>query len=330
MNNRRKLVIALGMGALAAPFSSFAQQQGKVWRVGFLSTITRPASLDSGLLSSFVQGMHELSNGKEKNLEIEWRFADGNYKHLPALAAELVQLKVDVVVAWGTPSTSAAQKATSIIPIIMVAVGDPVASGFVSSLARPESNITGVSNFTGDVSPKELDMLRSMVPKLSCVAVLVNPTNPFSTSLLKSVQPAAQSIGVKMLSVEARTAQEIESAFAAMSRGNAGAAIVQGDVFFIQQRSQIAGLAIKHRIPSISYVHEYPEAGGLMSYESNLADQFRRAVIYVDKILKGAKPADLPVEQPTKFELYINGKTAKVLGLKIPQSLLIMADKVIE
>lgn len=330
MNNRRKFLFALGAGALAAPLSSFAQQQGKVWRVGFLAHRSRPASLDSDFYGAFPRGLRELGYVEGKNLVIEWRFADGKVERLPDLAAELVRLKVDVIVTSSTPTTSAAQKATTMIPIVMGPVADPVGSGFVKSLARPEGNITGLTNILVDISPKHLEMLLSMVPKLTRVAVLINPDNSSNIPMLKSVQAAAQRTSVKILPVEARSPQEIESAFSTMARQNTGAGIVMLDPFFFQQRRQIAELARKHRLPSISATTEYAEAGGLMGYGPNLADIYRRAATYVDKIFKGAKPGDLPVEQPTKFELVINGKTAKALGLIIPQSLLISADKVIE
>jgi putative ABC transport system substrate-binding protein len=329
MNNRRKLLIMLGAGALAAPLGSFAQQQGKIWRVGFLS-LRRPASLNSDFYGAFLQGMRDLGYVEGKNLVIEWRFADGKLERLPELAAELVKLKVDVIVAAGPQAISAAQKATVTIPIVMATAPDPVGSGFVKSLAHPGGNITGLSNISADISPKQLEMLLSIVPKLSRVAVLVNPTNSSHATVLKNVQGAAQRIAVTILSLDARTPQEIEKAFSAMAREKAGAVIVARDGLLIQQARQIAALAVKYRMPSIHGIREYVEAGGLMSYGPSLTDNFRRAATYVDKIFKGAKPGDLPVEQPTKLELIINGKTAKALGLTIPQSLLISADKVIE
>ena len=330
MNTRRKLLVALGAGVLAAPLGSFAQQQGKVWRVGFLTARRRPVSLDTDVYGAFPQGMRELGYVEGKNLVIEWRFADGQYERLPGLAAELVRLKVDVIVAGGPPVISAAQKATTTIPIVIVTSIDPVDAGFVKSLAHPGGNITGISNLSGEVSPKHLEMLLRMVPKLSRVAVLVNPANSAHATMLKNVQAAAQKANVKVLPVEARTPQEIETAFSVMTKENAGAIIVGLDPFFNQQRRQIAELAAKNRLPSIATIREYVEDGGLMSYGDNLADQFRHAAVLVDKILKGAKPGDLPVEQPTKFDLVINRKTAKALGIKIPNSILLRADKVIE
>jgi putative ABC transport system substrate-binding protein len=239
-------------------------------------------------------------------------------------------MKVNVILASTTPAVSAARKATSAIPIIFVNVGDPVGGGLINSLAAPGGNITGVTNVTGELGPKHLEMLHSMAPKVSRVAVLVNPANSTHASPLKEIQAAAKRITVRILPVEARNPQEIDRGFSLMVRESAGAVVVLGDGLFNQQRRQIAELAAKNRLPSIGANREYAEAGFLMSYGVNRADNFRRAATYIDKIFKGAKPGDLPAEQPTKFELFINGKTAKALGLKIPQSLLIMADKVIE
>ena len=332
MNNRRKLAIALGAGALAAPFSSFAQQQGKVWRVGFLAP-RRIGSLDSDVFGGFPQGMRELGYTEGKNLVIEWRSAHGRYELLPGLAAELVQLKVDVIVAVAEVAIRAAQNATTTIPIVMgTTVTDPVESGFVKSLARPGGNITGLSDVNFDISPKQLEMLLSMVPKLSRVAVLLNPGSDLHAAILEGFEIAAQMTrkNVTILPVEARNPQEIEGAFSVMTRQKAGAFIVPPDSFFVQQRRQIAELAASHRLPSISARKEDVEAGSLMSYGPNSTYKYRRAATFVDKILKGKKPSDLPVEQPTTLELVINRKTAKALGLTIPQSLLILADKVIE
>jgi putative ABC transport system substrate-binding protein len=325
MNNRRKLIVALGAGALAAPFGSFAQQPGKVWRVGYLT-------LRSGIESyeeAFVKGLRELGYVEKKNLIIEWRFADGKSGRLPDLAAELLQLKMDVVVTNATPATKAVQKLTNTIPIVMVGVGDPVGAGLVKSLARPGGNTTGLSNITGELGPKHLEMLLSIAPKVARVAVLVDPNNSVHMTILKSVQSAAPRTGVNIVPTEASSAQEIEDAFSRMIRANAKAVIICG-ALFNSHLPQIAKLATKHRLPSIAAVQSYTRAGGLMSYGPNPVENSLRAATYVDKIFKGTKPADIPVEQPTLFELYINGKTVKALGLKIPHSLLILADKVIE
>jgi putative ABC transport system substrate-binding protein len=274
--------------------------------------------------------MRELGYVEGKNLVIEWRFAEGMYERLPTLAAELVKMQVDVIVPAGTPMIIAAQKATTTIPIVFGGINDPVGSGFVKSLARPGGNITGLSNISVDISAKHLEMLLGMVPKLSRVAVLVNPDNSSHAMVLKSVQSAAQRTNAKILPAEARTAPEIEKVFSAVTGAKAGAVIVAGDALFNQQVRQIVELAAKHRLPSVGAIREYVDAGGLMSYGPSITESYRRAATYVDKILKGAKPGDLPVEQPTKFELFINRKTAKALGLTIPQSLLISADKVID
>ncbi len=328
MNNRRKLVIALGASALAASLRSFAQQQAKVPRIGFLGA-TSAADYEKEM-GAMRAGLRELGYTEGKNIDFESRWAEGKYDQLPALAAELVRLKVELIVTRGTPATRAAQEATTAIPIVMVSVGDPVGGGFVQSMARPGGNITGFTPSAGDISAKLLEMLLSMAPKLSRVAVLMNPGNSIHTRVLQTVQAAAQRTNAKILPVEARTAPEIEKAFSTMTREKAGAVIVPRDALLIQQARKIAELAAKNRLLSISSFQEFVDAGGLMSYGSDNVDTFRRAATYVDKILKGAKPGDLPVDQPTRFELIINGKTAKALGLKIPQSLLISAGKVIE
>ena len=329
MNNRRKLVIALGAGPLLAPLANFAQQN-KIWRVGFLAG-RHVDFLDTDYIyGPFRQEMRELGYIDGKNLIIEWRSAEGKSERLPSLATELVKLKVDVIVAAGTPATSAAQKATATIPIVMNGVAEPVGTGFVKSLARPGGNITGAASMSTDIGPKQLEMLLSVVPKLSRVAVLVNPSNTGTAKILEIVQAEGQKRGIKILRAEAQTSQEIDNAFSLIRKQNAGALIVFREPFFQQQKSQIAELTAKYRLPTMAGDRMYSEAGVLMSYGPSRADLFRRTATYVDKIFKGAKPADLPVEQPTKFELVINGKTAKALGLTIPQSLLISADKVIE
>ncbi len=330
MISRRKLLIALGASALTVPLSSFSQQQGKIWRIGFLVLRARPDSLDSTYLGAFPRGMRELGYVEGKNLVIEWRFADGKIDRLPGLAAELAQLKVDVIVTAGSQATSAAQKANGTIPIVMGTVGDPVGSGFVKSLAHPGGNITGLSELAVDISSKLLEMLLSVVPKLSRVAVLINPTNSYHAAILSNTQAAAQIVGLKVLPVKAQTPQEIENAFSSMAKENVGAVIITIDSIFNQQQRQISELAVKHHLPSIVAIQQYVEAGCLMSYGASLAGNLLRAATYVDKIFKGAKPGDLPVEQPTKFELAINMKTAKALGIKIPNSILVRADRVIE
>jgi putative ABC transport system substrate-binding protein len=275
--------------------------------------------------------MSERGYVEGKNLIVEWRFADGQYERLPALAADLVRLKVDVIVASTSPAIRAAQKVTTTIPIVFPATGDPVGSGFVANLARPGGNITGLSNINLDVSAKLLELLITMLPRLSRVAVLGNPGSSTHAGILQGIQTAALKIvGLRVFSVEASTREEIEHGFVRMTHEGANGLIIAGDPFLIQQARQIALLAVQHRLPSITQQPVYAEAGGLMSYGQSVADSHRYAAAYVDKILKGAKPADLPVEQPTKLELVINRKTANALGLAIPQPLLISSDKVIE
>ena len=329
MNNRRKLVIALGAVVLAAPLASIAQQQGKIWRVGFLSQ-RRIDTLDIDPYGGFLNGMRELGYVEGRDLVIEWRSAGSKSERLSELASELVKLKVDVIVAAGSQSISAAQKATTSIPIVMgTTTADPVSAGFVASLARPGGNITGLALVLEDISPKHLELLIRVAPKLSRVAVLVNPDSP-EVVVPKNLESAAQKAGVTVLTVEARNLQEIESAFLVMKKEKAQAFIFISTSVFMQHRHRIVELAAQNRQPFVSNYHEYVEAGGLMSYGPSLADNYRRAATYVDKIFKGAKPGDLPVEQPAKFELFINRKTANALGLTIPQSLLASADKVLE
>jgi putative tryptophan/tyrosine transport system substrate-binding protein len=326
---RREFVSLLG-GAAAWPLAARAQQQRRIWRVGFLAIPLRPAVLESSRYAAFAQGMRKLGYVEGDNLAIEYRFAEGKAERLSNLVAELLELKPDVLVVAGTPAVRAAQEATTSIPIVMATTNDPIGSGFVQGLARPGGNITGLSNLSTDLSPKLMEMLRSIAPKLSHVAILVNPTNQSHAPVVASLRAAAQGVNLEIGTVEAATPQEIESAFSSMNQQSAGAVIVAADAFFIQQGQQIADLALKHRMPSVFSFREQVDADGLMSYGQHLADNFRRAATYVDKIFKGAKPADLPVEQSTKLELVINLRTAKALGLTIPPELLVLATEVIE
>jgi len=331
MNQRRKLLAAFGLCTLAASFGSLAQQQGKVRRIGFLALRSRPTpSTPDVSYDAFTQGIRELGYVEGKNLVVEWRFADGKYERLSSLATELVRLKLEVMVSHSTPGIQALQKATNTIPIVAAVVGDPVASGFAASLARPGGNITGLSNIPVDLSPKHIELLKLMMPALSRTAVLVNPGNLSHPAILKGVHAAAQQLGVKILPVDARNSEEIERGFSEMKRERADGVIILGDSLFVGQRRQIIDLSARNPLLSMFYFREDVEAGGLMSYGQNLADFYRRAATYVDKILKGAKPAELPIEQPTKIHLAINRKTAKALGLVIPQELLLRADEVIE
>jgi len=278
----------------------------------------------------FRQKMRELGYVEGKNLVIEWRSAEGKSDRLAALAAELVQLNVDLIVVAGNPAVAAAQKATSTIPILIGNGSDPVGSGFVASLARPGGNITGLSNIVDDISPKYLEMLISMVPKLARVAVLLDLSSTAQAKAFNNVRSAATTAKVAVLPFDARSPEGIEQAFSLMRKERVGAVIVVSGGLFVQQARQIAELAAKHRLPSISGYREYAEAGLLMSYGPSFVENYRRIAVYADKIFKGAKPRDIPVEQPTKLELIINRSTAKALGLKIPQSFLISADTVID
>ena len=330
MISRRQVVLLLGAGALAVPSGSFAQQQGRVWRIGILSARTRSNTLNDSYFVDFLKGMRDLGYVEGKNVTIEWRFGDGNYERMPELAAQLVRLKPDIIVTAGTPPTKALQRATTTIPIVMATVTDPVGSGLIASLARPGGNITGLSNTAEDISTKLLEHITTVIPKLSRVAVLLNPASPISANLLKDIQIAAKRMKLEVVSVNARTPEEIESAFAAMKKKRVGAVIVTIDIFFGQQSRQIAELALKNVLPLISNARQDVERGYLVSYGRDVAEDYRHAATYVDKILKGAKPADLPVEQPTVFELVVNLKTAKALGIAIPQTILLRADRVIE
>jgi putative ABC transport system substrate-binding protein len=322
-------LLVSGIGLLAAPLAAFAQQKpAKVARIGFLGATA--ASVYASRIEGLRAGLRDLGYVEGKNLVLEFRWAEAKYERLPALAAELVQLKVDVIVAAGTPATKAAQRATTTIPIVMPLSADPVGAGFVASLTRPGGNITGLTDIAGDVSVKYLELLRVAVPNLSRVAVLVNPGNPQHPDFLKNIQAATKTAGVNVSPLQAGTASQIEAALGAMTRERAGGLIVLPDGLFLLQARQIAELATKNRLPTMFGVPEFVEAGGLMSYGQNSIERFRRAATYVDKILKGVKPADLPVEQPTKLELVINLRTVKAIGLTIPQELLLRADRVIE
>ncbi len=329
MTTRRRFLIALGAGILAVPRGSLAQPASKGARIGFLYYGSRQTALDTGRYNAFIQGMGELGYTEGKNFTLEARFADGKGERLPALAAELVRLKVNVIVATGSPVYRALQHSTT-IPVVATVTFDPVADGYAASMARPGGNFTGLSLGAGDLGPKLLELLKAAVPKMSRVAVLLNPGNPAHPQRVIRIMSAAQNVGIQVWLAEAGTVQEIEREFAVMTKERANAAIIVADGLFLQESQSIAGQALKHRLPSISQLRELTEAGGLISYGPNSLDNFRRAATYVDKILKGAKPGDLPFEQPTRYHLVINRKTATALGLKIPEALLRQADEVIQ
>jgi putative ABC transport system substrate-binding protein len=308
-----------------------AQLQRRVWTVGLLSPRSRPAGIDRDAnFHSFQRGLRELGYIENKNVRFEYRFADGQMDRLPALAAELVQLNVDVIVAAGNQAISAAKTATTTVPIVIATSIDPVGSGFVSSLARPGGNITGLSNLTGDIAAKHLELLANAVPGLNRAAILINPTNSAHAVILDGARGAAPRLHIRLLEFAAGSTAEIETAFAAMAKQRAAGVLVSVDGLFSQEAARIARLALKHRLATIYANATVAEAGGMLGYGQDFADNYRRAAAYVDKILKGARPADLPVEQSTKLVLTINRKTATSLGISIPSSLLIRADRVIE
>ncbi|KRT75196.1 MAG: hypothetical protein XU13_C0004G0075 [Candidatus Rokubacteria bacterium CSP1-6] len=319
--------LAIALAILVTPIAADAQQPGKIPRIGVLASIRSPAT------EGFERGLRELGYVEGKNILIEWRLVQGKFERLPEFAADLVRLKVDVIVAPATPYVLAARNATATIPIVFALVADPVAAGFVASLARPGGNITGLSNIGGELNAKRLELLKEAVPKVRQVGVLTNPAGagfPLA-EVLKELEVAARLLGVQLQVQYARAPSEIDGAFAAMSREGARAVIVvSGSPMFYAERTRLATLALKAGLPTMSEFPESVEAGGLMSYAANTPDLMRRSAHYVDKILKGAKPADLPVEQPTKFELVINLKTAKAIGLTIPQSVLLRADELIQ
>jgi putative ABC transport system substrate-binding protein len=320
-------LVLLVLGALAAPIAAEAQAPAKVPRIGFLTPLS-PTD-NAHLLEAFRQGLRELGYVEGQNIAIEYRFGEGRPERLPPLAAELVRLKVDVIVATSPPAPEAAKQATSTIPIVFAVTADPVAEGLVASIARPGGNITGLTSISPELVGKQLELLKEVAPKISRVAVLQNPSNLGHPFMLPQAEGAARALEVQLHILPARTPPEIEAAFAAMRRQRAGGVLVLRDGLFLAQRTQIAALAAKGRLPAVYGHREVAEAGGLMAYGASVPLMYRRAATYVDKILKGARPADLPVEQPTRFELVINLKTAKALGLTIPQSVLVRADQVI-
>lgn len=329
MNRRGSVLALLALGVAAGPLAAEAQQAGKVYRIGYLSAPTR-ASVEQGL-QAFLRTLRELGWVEGQNLVIEYRWAEGKVERLPDLAAELVRLKVDVIVAPAGSAALAAKNATSSIPIVMIFPSDPVEMGLVASLRRPGGNITGTTFTQGpEIFGKQLQVLKETIPSASRVAILSNPADSSFALQMREVEAAARALRIRVQHVEARGPEEFDSAFAAMARERADALLVNGTSTFLAHRATLAQLAVKARLPTMYSFRENVEAGGLMAYAVNMRDFVERAASYVDKILRGAKPADLPVEQPTRFALVINLKTAKALGLTIPQSVLARADEVIQ
>ncbi len=319
--------ITLALGGLFNPLAAEAQQAGKIARIGFLHYGSPGASLE---VDAFRQGLRELGYIDGQNIAIEYRFASGRVERLPELAAELVRLKVDVIVTPTTPASLAAKQATSTIPIVFVAVADAVGAGLIASFARPGGNITGLASISAELGGKRLELLKQVASKASRVAVLYNPGDRANVLMLKDMQESAPALGLTLHPLEVRGPGEFEDAFAAMTRARTHALFGSAGVLTFEHRKTLVDLAAKNRIPAMWGHRQFVDAGGLMSYAVNWYDQLRRAATYVEKILKGAKPGDLPVEQPTKFELDINLKAAKAIGLTIPPSLLQRADEIIQ
>ncbi len=327
MISRRGFIGAVASGLLTAPLAAEGQPVGKVYRIGFLRYLTCAEQFG---LANLRQGLRELGYVEGNNIVIECRDAAGKAERLPSLAAELARLNVDVLVTEFTVAAQAAKQATKTVPIVMLYVGDPVASGLVSSLAQPEGNATGFAMFGPEMIRKDLELLKELAPRVSRLSVFIDTTNPGQTLPDWQMDVAAKILGVRPQRIDLRTGADLDGAFAAARRQRAEALLVYPIPITLRDFQRIPEFAVKHRLPTITGHRTYVEAGLLMYYGPNVGEQYRRAATYIDKILKGAKPADLPVEQPTKFELVINLKTAKALGLTIPQSLLLRADELIQ
>src|SRR6267154_2399108 len=329
MNTRRRAVLVLMVGALVAPLALFAQQPVKIARIGFL----HPASARGFdvLLQAFRDGLRELGYVEGKNLQLEVRWGEGKLERLAALAAELVQLKVDVIVAAASPSVVAARQATSTIPIVMPVSSDPVGDGLVASLAHPGGNITGLSIMSPELGEKRIQMLKELFPRVShAMAVLWNPDYVGMRARFEQARVAAPAVGLTVRSVEVRDTHELDATFEAIIREHPDGLLLLADPFTFSQRARIVEFGAEQRLPVIYESSDFVDVGGLISYGPNINDMYRRSATYVDKILRGAKPADLPIEQPTKFELVINMRAAKALGITFPESILLRADRVIE
>ena len=324
--DRRRFVTGLGL-LLASPVATHAQPLGKVPRVGYLFYGSPGPSRE---IDAFRQGLRELGYIEGQNIAVEYRFASGKIERYPELAAELVRLKVDVIVAPATPQALAAKQATRSIPIVFVLVADAVGAGLITNFARPSGNITGLTSSSAELGGKRLELLKQMVPNASRVAILHNPADQSNVLILKQLQESVPTLGLTLQPVEVREPREFEGAFVAITRERAHAMFGAPGALTFEHRKVLVDLAFKHRIPAMWGHRSFVDVGGLMSYAVNLYDQNRQAAAFVDKILKGSKPGDLPVEQPTKFELVINLRHAKALGLTVPPSLLVRADQVIE
>ncbi len=335
--NRRNIIIASGVSAIApstslAPRAALAQAPRKVWRIGYLSPLTKTRHVEAAELGLLVQGLREYGYTEGRDYVIEGRYADDDAARLPALAVELVRAGVDLIVSPGTQSTLASQKATSTIPIVVLLDADPVANGFAISLARPGKNLTGFSTQFAETAVKNIEMMKALVPKLARAAVLTNPSNGvLHERMLGSLKPLAQKLGVQLTPFAVSNPAGFEPAFAAMRRERMQCVLViLPDGIFRTYGAKLAELALQQRLPAAHFVRDFPEAGGLMSYGAKIADNWRLGAKFIDKIFKGGKPAEMPFEQPTLFDVVVNLKTAKALGLKVPEVVLIQATKVIE
>jgi ABC-type uncharacterized transport system substrate-binding protein len=328
MKTRRRALLALTLASLAGILPASAQQ--KVRRIGFLYYGSRQSALQTGRYGAFIDGMREQGYVEGKDFVIEARFADGRNESLPEFVAQLARLKVDVIVATGGQTAQATQQMASATPVVLTVAGDPVGDGYAASFARPGGNLTGLTSANVDTVLKSFEMVRAAVPRLSRLAVLLNSVVKSQVRQVRAIETEARKSGIRVLSVDAHTAEDIERGFANMARQRAEALVILGDTFLIQQARQIAELCLKHRVASLYPTPDYPEAGGLMSYGPDLTYNFRRAAFYVDRIVKGTKPGELPFEQPMRMQLVLNLKTAKAIGLAIPRELLLRADKVIE
>jgi putative ABC transport system substrate-binding protein len=329
MNTRRRLVLSLTAAALAAPLASFAQQPVRIARIGFL--LAASSQGNEPQLQAFRDGLRELGYAEGKNFQLEVRWGEGKLERLPALAAELVRSKVDVIVAASSPSVVAARQATRTIPIVMPVSSDPVGDGLAASLAHPGGNITGLSVMSAELGEKRIQLLKEMFPKVAhAMDVLWNPDYVGMRARFEQARTAAPAVGLNVRSVEVRDTRELDAAFEAIVRERPEALLLLVDPFTRSQRSRIVAFAAQQRLPAIYESSDFVDAGGLISYGPNILNQFRRAASYVDKILRGAKPGDLPIEQPTTFELVINMGAAKALGIKFPDSILLRADRVVE
>jgi len=325
---RRKFLTLFGGAVLAWPLAVRAQPMAKVWHVGMLETTA--ATLNATNLDAFKQALRQLGYIEGQNLIVEYRSGDGHIERFPQLAAELVRLNVDIIITRGTPAALAAKKATATIPIVMAAIGEPVETGMVASLARPGGNVTGLSAFVTELTAKRIEIMREVIPQLSRMALIDNMANRSVPAQWDETKRAAFALGIQPQLYDVRKAKDIERAFSSAIAQRVNALSVGNDSVVIANRIQVVQLAAKHRLPAIYATRDFVDAGGLLSYAAHYPDLYRRAAAYVDKIFKGAKPADLPVEQPTKFEIVVNLKAASALGLTVPSTLLARADEVIE